>query len=697
MTIQRIADIWNRGFLPRADRVAHSENAVLAPIQLARESPFCLGDVSVYPATRQVVRNGLSETVEPRVMQVLVALFRANGRVVSRDDLTKSCWDGRIVSEHAINRVISRLRRLAEADRGASFAVQTIPKVGFRLVASDRSELSAPEGPERLAQAPASRWTVETSRPLISALALEGEPAFSPDGKMLAYTSGKDAQSRKIYVRNVARGDGIRVTSDSFDNVSPSWCSDGTRIAYVGRRQGEPCRIMVAGFPVGEAREVWQCAHAQTSAVSWQPGTSFVYFHDLVGEAGACIFRLDLDTGSCTQLAKTHVPEGSGALFQAIIHLQCSPDGKSLLYVWRQTASTNAIVIRDLASGADRTLGRIVGGLAAWSEDSRAVLAATASGIGSEITAYPTDGSAPYRVYAAADHIGHLSAAGGLLALESGSGRERLARACREQAVQPDFIDPANGRSWAPTFAPDGTLAFLSNRSSTNAVWVTKPGEAPALLYDAGLLPLFRLEYSRDGSLLAAAIAKPDGITIKILTSEGAVVTTFDSPTLGYAHPSWTPDGKEVIVFDRSVLHEVRIALDNPAQRIPVVAAPPWAGAAIRGNSTFCSRIDRPGLWLLDREPRLISAKYPIHFDPPITFWRDDVLVPDFDAADGPRILAQPLAGGPDRVLVYAPGAQAKEDGLMSKMAVNPLTGEIIYVAGVQAGTNIDLLTLTKR
>ena len=675
------------------------DNPGPAPIQLAREIPFRLGKISVYPALRQVSCNGRSETLEPRIMQVLVALFRANGTVVSRDDLATSCWDSRIVGEHAINRVISRLRRLSEMDDGASFLVQTIPKVGFRLLVPDAPEHSAPQEPDPVAARPGSRWTVETCRPLISAAALEGEPAFSPDGKMLAYTSGQDAQSRKIHVRNVTQGDGIRITSNNFDNVSPSWSSDGARIAYVGRKKNESCRIMVAAVPAGEAREVWQCRHAQSTTVSWQPGTSCIYFHDLVGESGACIFRLDLDTGSCRQLAKTHVTQTSGpASFQAIMHLQCSPDGKSLLYLWRQTASMNAIVIRELSSGAERTLGGIIGGgSAAWSEDSRAVLAATASGIGSEITAYPTDGGTPYRVYAAASHIGHLAAgAGGLLALESGLSREGLARARPEQATRPDFIDSANGRSWAPTFAPDGTLAFLSNRSSTNAVWTMKPGQSPALLYDAGLLPLFRLEYSPDGSRLAAAIARPDGITMKILTADGAVMTTFDSPTLGYGHPSWTPDGKEVVVFDRSVLHEVRVALDNPAKRIPTPASPPWAGIAIRANGTFSARIDMPGLWRIDREPRLISGKYPIYFDPPVTFQGDDLLVPDFDAPEGPRILAQPLAGGPDRVLAYAPGAQAREGGLMSKMAVNPKSGEIIYVAGLQGDTNIDLLTLAR-
>jgi hypothetical protein len=340
-------------------------------------------------------------------------------------------------------------------------------------------------------------------------------------------------------------------------------------------------------------------------------------------------------------------------------------------------------------------VGQIIGsGSAAWAEDSRSVIAATASGIGSTITAYPLDGGAPYRVYATTTRISHLSGgAGGLLALEADSSRENLARALPAPAAQPDIIDAARGRSWAPTFAPDGTLAFLSNRSSTNAIWVVKPGAAPVLLYDAGLAPMFRVEYSPDGALLAAAIATEKGITIRIVAARGAVVTSFDSPTLGMAHPTWAPDGKGIILFDRTRMQEVWVSLDDAQQRRGVTE-PPWCAVQVRDKGVFCARIDKPGLWQIGKEqPRLISEKYPIHFGPPPAFRGDDVLIPDFNAPESPRILAQPLAGGADRVLAYAPGAFHHPQG-QSKMAVNPKTGEIIYVAAVQGDTNIDLLSL---
>jgi DNA-binding winged helix-turn-helix (wHTH) protein len=100
---------------------------------LAREPGFSLGPVKASPSTRQVIIGGTSHTVEPRVMQVLVVLARARGAVVSRDELIDRCWDGRIVGDDAINHAIAKLRQLAAGSAGA-FAIETIPRVGYRLL-----------------------------------------------------------------------------------------------------------------------------------------------------------------------------------------------------------------------------------------------------------------------------------------------------------------------------------------------------------------------------------------------------------------------------------------------------------------------------------------------------------------------------------------------------------------------------------
>jgi len=106
----------------------------ISRIMLAKEAPLRVGRVVVDPAARTVIGvDGQSERLEPRVMQVLVQLARADGGVVSRDDLTECCWEGRIVGDDSINRVISRLRKVA-AERGGGFSIETIARVGYRLI-----------------------------------------------------------------------------------------------------------------------------------------------------------------------------------------------------------------------------------------------------------------------------------------------------------------------------------------------------------------------------------------------------------------------------------------------------------------------------------------------------------------------------------------------------------------------------------
>ena len=111
-----------------------SAAALHAPIRLSQTAAFAIDGMQVDPLTRQVnYADGEHETLEPRVMEVFVALHRAGEAVVSRGDLTLSCWGGTVVGEDAVQRVIQRLRKVAA--RSAAFRIETITKVGYRLVA----------------------------------------------------------------------------------------------------------------------------------------------------------------------------------------------------------------------------------------------------------------------------------------------------------------------------------------------------------------------------------------------------------------------------------------------------------------------------------------------------------------------------------------------------------------------------------
>jgi len=690
-----------------------------SPVDLAREADFWLGASRVSPSTREVLRGTERDLLEPRAMQVLVALFQANGRVVSRDELISRCWEGRIVGEDAINRAIGRLRRLSELDREASFVIETIPRVGYRLMAGQHLPApevrsaggasvrtrkwlwaAAPVAVIAIAAAaawllwPEPKWEVETSQPFLSSLEEEDEPAFSPDGTQLAYSSGT-AMTHKIYVRSLAGGDSIKISTDDYDDSSPSWSSDGSHLVYVALEAGEPCRIMLATVPAGGVREVARCRKGNESSVAWQPGTRFIYFTDSQDNGIDGINRINLDTGARDTLtAPKHGVYGD---------LRCSPDGRWLLYIATGAPSgTNRVLVRDLISGQEKIVARILTtptGLwhnsAAWSEDSKTVLVSVANGGGSEIAAFPLNGGESYKVYSSANPIGHLAAGrGGHLAAEANVSRKNLARASTAPVQQPDQLDIASGISFSPSFAQDGTMVFLSNRSGVDALWIKRPGKSPAILFDPEGDAPFRAAIAPDGRHIAVVnyVLNHEN-AVRILTADGASSGYFSVSAMPIGFPTWTPDSKALVIFDEKSDRAVRVEIDNPAHRTPV-APPSWMSVTIRDNGTYAALVRKPGVWRIDGGEKLISAKYPRFFFPPLAFRGSDILIPDFSAEGGARFLAQPLSGGPDRVLAYAPGAEDRR--YQSSFAVNPTNGDVIYVASVVNDTNIDLLTLVR-
>lgn len=182
--------------------IGHDGLAVPGKVELAHEPPFRLGILDVEPATRQLKSAELSETIEPRVMQVLVALFRA-GAIVTRDELTLRCWDGRVVGDDAINRVLSRIRHIAADIGQGSFSVETITKVGYRL------NLAADAG------VPGQQ--LETSRRTLVG-SIVGAGAVAAIGGTLAWqmyqANRPPKQARELFQRAIA----LRASASSEDN-----------------------------------------------------------------------------------------------------------------------------------------------------------------------------------------------------------------------------------------------------------------------------------------------------------------------------------------------------------------------------------------------------------------------------------------------------------------------------------------------
>jgi len=113
-------------------------------------------------------------------MQVLVALARAQGAVVSRDALIESCWDGRIVGEDAINRCMGRLRKLAQVS-GNAFSIETVSRIGYRLKIAESATVVSSPGPGPLPAPTQPRVSAGKSPSTLrgTGVALAGGAAFA--------------------------------------------------------------------------------------------------------------------------------------------------------------------------------------------------------------------------------------------------------------------------------------------------------------------------------------------------------------------------------------------------------------------------------------------------------------------------------------------------------------------------------------
>jgi transcriptional activator of cad operon len=95
-----------------------------------------IGDWCVNPASGQISREGQSIRVEARTMRLLICLADRAGEVVSIDDLLEHVWSGVIVTPDSVYQAVALLRRLLGDDSKQPTYIATVPRLGYRMVAS---------------------------------------------------------------------------------------------------------------------------------------------------------------------------------------------------------------------------------------------------------------------------------------------------------------------------------------------------------------------------------------------------------------------------------------------------------------------------------------------------------------------------------------------------------------------------------
>lgn len=94
---------------------------------------FVFDDVIVDNDRKTLLKSGKLVECEPRVFQLLVYFCLHPHEAITRASLIESVWQGRVVSDAAVNRAVGELRKLIEESQSSPKYIQTVSKVGYRF------------------------------------------------------------------------------------------------------------------------------------------------------------------------------------------------------------------------------------------------------------------------------------------------------------------------------------------------------------------------------------------------------------------------------------------------------------------------------------------------------------------------------------------------------------------------------------
>ena len=128
------------------------------------------------------------------------------------------------------------------------------------------------------------------------------EPAFSPDGTKIAFTSYRNGNNNtEIYLMNADGSNKTRLTNTAGNNYQPAWSPDGTRIAFI--REGT--QINVINADGSGQTTIYQTATPDDSlnSLDWSPNGTQIAF-DLYRDSNIStnIFTINADGSGVNQI-----------------------------------------------------------------------------------------------------------------------------------------------------------------------------------------------------------------------------------------------------------------------------------------------------------------------------------------------------------------------------------------------------------
>jgi adenylate cyclase len=99
------------------------------------EGDFRLGEWLIRPQLNTVQGDSGTVRLEHKFMLVLVCLAGRPGEVISKDELIRTVWADTFVTDDVLTRAVSELRRILRDDAKQPHVIETVSKIGYRLIA----------------------------------------------------------------------------------------------------------------------------------------------------------------------------------------------------------------------------------------------------------------------------------------------------------------------------------------------------------------------------------------------------------------------------------------------------------------------------------------------------------------------------------------------------------------------------------